>query len=134
MEHAKDYKAIPADLIQGLGVVKDDSAKTEKEQLEEVPDIKILKPGTRESSLAERFNLGGSRGADNATGKTAGMQLLGMLKGDAPGGGDAEPSASNGPLSNLFPREFADSHQGNAHGSKGGASYDQGQSWGNDQW
>lgn len=64
-----------------LEAVRRDTCKTGKDLLVDVPERALLSPGTRETTVAERFNLGASRNQNNSEGKAAGQQLLGLLKG-----------------------------------------------------
>lgn len=70
-----------------FAAVQRDMAKSSKDMLAEVPSAALLAPGDRESTVAERFNLGGAR----KEGKAAGMQLLNILQGrpEEEGGGVA---------------------------------------------
>jgi len=76
-----------------LDATKRDAVKSRKEMLVDPPPVALLSPGTREATVAERFNLGASRGTDKIEGKVAGQQLLSLLQGggtvsngDGPGG------------------------------------------------
>mmetsp|Transcript_59607 Transcript_59607/g.141831 ORF Transcript_59607/g.141831 Transcript_59607/m.141831 type:complete len:321 (-) Transcript_59607:131-1093(-) len=69
----------------GPEAVKRDSTKNRKEVLVDVPPFEVLNPGCRESTVAERFNLGGaasfSNNAGSSHGEVAGKQLLNILQG-----------------------------------------------------
>lgn len=71
---------------EALEAVRRDSAKHKKEMLDDAPPIATLCPGARNTTVAERFNLGSSESRGNDSGKAAGMQLLSLLKS---GGDDA---------------------------------------------
>mmetsp|Transcript_43908 Transcript_43908/g.122111 ORF Transcript_43908/g.122111 Transcript_43908/m.122111 type:complete len:367 (-) Transcript_43908:183-1283(-) len=109
--------------------VRRDSARSRKEMLVDVPPIALLSPGTREVTVAERFNLGASRGTDKAEGKVAGQQLLSLLQ-----GGGSCASGSEGPLGGLSalfaPKQQAPESEGwddNSHGWVNGSG-----GWGDD--
>eukprot|EP00414_Alexandrium_minutum_P003885 CAMPEP_0113822814 /NCGR_PEP_ID=MMETSP0328-20130328/2431_1 /TAXON_ID=39455 /ORGANISM="Alexandrium minutum" /LENGTH=227 /DNA_ID=CAMNT_0000790755 /DNA_START=83 /DNA_END=763 /DNA_ORIENTATION=+ /assembly_acc=CAM_ASM_000350 len=52
-----------------LNAVTRDMERNRKEVLTDVPPLALLSPGTREATVAERFNLGASRGTDRPQGK-----------------------------------------------------------------
>lgn len=84
--------------VSGWDAVRKDTTKNKKEMLADPPPIALLQPGTRETTIAERFNLGAFRGVDD--GKVAGKQLLNLLH----GGGNDSSGAGGGPsvLASLF--------------------------------
>merc|ERR1711971_1216202 len=71
-----------------------DDEKKQKELLENPPAHALLHPGTRNTTVAERFNSGQSTG-QNANGQAAGTQLLSLIK----GGGN---ESGGGVMQNLF--------------------------------
>mmetsp|Transcript_70014 Transcript_70014/g.154864 ORF Transcript_70014/g.154864 Transcript_70014/m.154864 type:complete len:366 (-) Transcript_70014:117-1214(-) len=91
-----------------LDAVRKDTKKTCKEQLLEPPPQALLSPGTREKSVAERFNLGAFGATDNKSkGQVAGQTLLNMLHGapqDEGGGGGGGGQAT---LAALFAGQAA---------------------------
>mmetsp|Transcript_2631 Transcript_2631/g.6791 ORF Transcript_2631/g.6791 Transcript_2631/m.6791 type:complete len:303 (-) Transcript_2631:87-995(-) len=72
------------DSASGMDKVKRDTVKNRKELLIDVPPLAQLNPGSRESTVAERFNLGAASGSANtgtSHGQVAGKQLLSILQG-----------------------------------------------------
>jgi len=82
LEAAQLIPAMPDGITSVMEAVRTDVIKTGKEQLVELPSAALLCPGTRERTVAERFNLGSSRTPDHSdAGKAAGQQLLNLLTG-----------------------------------------------------
>lgn len=84
-----------------LEAVERDTSKSRKEMLADVPPVALLSPGSRETTVAERFNLGASRGTDKMDGKVAGQQLLSLLRGGGGSSNDGAPAPAPD-LSALF--------------------------------
>lgn len=80
---------------EGYGVadcVRPDTSKRNKDMLTDVPPLAQLAPGTRETTVAERFNIGTSGSSTSTGGQAAGQQLLSILKGSGDAGG-GQPNA-----------------------------------------
>jgi hypothetical protein len=85
-----------------IEAVRVDARKSEKEELDNPPSQALLNPGSRETTVAERFNSGNSQ---KKGGQVAGMQLLSLLQGSTEGanlqalfGGAPESSPAQLPL------------------------------------
>lgn len=76
-----------------MEAVRRDTTKTNKDMLSDVPASVLLAPGDRESTVAERFNLGAVQGPGGAEGKAAGQQLLSILHGKPLPQASARPTA-----------------------------------------
>jgi len=85
-----------------IDAVRRDTTKNKKEMLADVPPMKLLSPGTRETTVAERFNLGAIRGTDSANGKAAGQQLLSLLQGGSANAESVTGGSTAGGLAALF--------------------------------
>lgn len=106
-EAAKAVRTTQEDVRTVFDAVRRDTGKNRKEQLADVPPIALLSPGTREATVAERFNLGVSavQAGEKGSGQAAGQQLLSLLHGGAaaPGGtGGSDAGAGGGGLAALF--------------------------------
>eukprot|EP00406_Dinophysis_acuminata_P046161 CAMPEP_0179311822 /NCGR_PEP_ID=MMETSP0797-20121207/52900_1 /TAXON_ID=47934 /ORGANISM="Dinophysis acuminata, Strain DAEP01" /LENGTH=303 /DNA_ID=CAMNT_0021021639 /DNA_START=127 /DNA_END=1034 /DNA_ORIENTATION=- len=105
-EAAETLHASKAATSSVMDAVANDKNKNRKELLVDVPPLALLSPGTRETTVAERFNLGTFRGGDNNDGKVAGKQLLSLLQGG--GGGSEGGGGGSAMLASLFGAPQAD--------------------------
>jgi len=111
-EAASGVRTERAGAASVLEAVQRDAGKRSKESLVEVPPVALLSPGTREATVAERFNLGASRGSDKAEGKAAGQQLLSLLKGGGAAAGGGGPPVGLAALFAQPPQDASENGYG----------------------